>query len=133
MEEGGTIPILIKNYLHLHFIFHLPLSSQIFSKSKLKHIVVDITCFLQEIKVHWCRFENLSICFYWYKNNILKVLHSEFSSYSPAKFVFFLKSRLLFSVFYYFFCMFVNKHSGSLTCFKVLRIFKGYLRKWKML
>ena len=31
------------------------------------------------------------------------------SSYLPAKFVFFLKSRLLFNIFYSF-CMFVNKH-----------------------
>ena len=28
------------------------------------------------LKVHLCRFENLYICFYSYKNNILKISHS---------------------------------------------------------
>ena len=36
-------------------------------------------------------------------------------SYLPVKFVFSLKSRLLFNVFY-FFCMFVNKHSRYVKC-----------------
>ena len=29
------------------------------------------------LKVHWCRFENLSICLCSYKNTLLKVTHSE--------------------------------------------------------
>ena len=55
------------------------------------------------LKVHQCRFENHPICSCSYKNNTLKILHphsEEFSSYSPVKFVFFLKSRLLFNVCY---------------------------------
>ena len=53
----------------------------------------------------------------------MKISHSEsyeFSSYSPVKFVFFLKSRLLFSVFYYYFCMF---------CKQTFRIFKVRISK----
>ena len=70
---------------------------------------------------------NFSICLYSYKNNILKISHcesKEFSSYSPVKFVFFLKGRLLFNVRY---CvrMFVNKHFAYLKC--------PYLKKWKVL
>ena len=70
------------------------------------------------LKVHYCRFQNLSPCLSSRKNNTLKILHSEsleFSSYSPLKFVFFLKSRLLFNVLYCF-CMFVNKHFANLKC-----------------
>ena len=62
-----------------------------------------------------------------YKNNILKISHSEseeFSSYSPLKFVFFLKSSLLFNLFYCF-CMFVNKHFAYLRC--------ACLKGWKVL
>ena len=54
----------------------------------------------------------MTVCLGSYKNNTLKISHSwsyEFPSYLPVKFVFFLKSRLLFSVFYCF-CVFVNKH-----------------------
>ena len=62
---------------------------------------------------------------YSYKINILKISHSEsnkFSRYSLMKFVFFLKSSLLFNVFYCF-GMFVNKHSRYLKC--------ACLKKWK--
>ena len=44
------------------------------------------------------------------------------SSYSPVKFTYFLKSRLLFNILYCF-CMFVNKHFAYLWC--------TYLKKWK--
>ena len=84
-------------------------------------------CQNRYLKVHWCRFENLSICLCSYKNTILKVSHSEskeFSSYSPVNSVFFLKSRLIFNVFYCF-CMFVNKHFAYLYC--------AYLKRWKVL
>ena len=45
-------------------------------------------------------------------------------SFLPVKFVFFLKSRLLFNVFYCF-CMFVNKHFTYLRC--------ANLKAWKVL
>ena len=70
-----------------------------------------------KLKVHWCRFENLTIYSNSYKNNTMKNSHSwpqEFSSYSSVKFVFFLKSRLIFNVFYCF-CMFVNKDFANFT------------------
>ena len=53
-----------------------------------------------------------------YKNNTLKISHSEsqeFSSYLPVKFVNFLKSRLIFNIFYCFW-MFINKLFTYLTC-----------------
>ena len=83
-------------------------------------------CLSRILKVHYCKFENLSICLCSYKNNILKTSHSEFqefSSYLPVKFVFLLKSRLLFNAFYCF-CMFVNKHFAYLRC--------AYLKGWKV-
>ena len=58
-------------------------------------------------------------------NNTLKISHSEsweYSSYSLVTFVNFLKSRLLFNVFYHF-CMFVNKHFIYLRC--------TYLTQWE--
>ena len=124
LGKGGTTPVIIKITTHLHFIFDLLLSSQIFWKSKLKHMGVDITCFLQE-KISW-RYTNadlkISTCLYSYKYNtkISPPESYEFSSYLPAKFVFFLKSRLLFSVFYYYFCMF---------CKQTFRIFKVRISK----
>ena len=69
------------------------------------------------LKVHYCRLENLPIYFNSYEYNTLKISHSrsqEFSSYSPVMFAFFLKSRLIFNIFYCF-CMFVNKHFGNFT------------------
>ena len=42
----------------------------------------------------------------------------EFSSYSPVKFVFFLKNRLFFNEFYCFW-LFVNKHFANLTGKKI--------------
>ena len=47
----------------------------------------------------------------------LKISHSlshEFLSYSLVKFVYFVKSRLIFNIFYCF-CMFVNKHFVNFT------------------
>ena len=38
----------------------------------------------------------------------------KFTSYSPVKFAFFLKSRLIFNIFFCF-CMFVNKHFANFT------------------
>ena len=69
-------------------------------------------------KIYQCRFENLSICFSSYKNNNLKISYSEskeFSSYLPVKFVNFLKSKLIFNIFYCF-GMFVNRLFTYLTC-----------------
>ena len=45
---------------------------------------------------------------------ILKLITKQFLSYSPVKFSFFLKSRLIFNILYYF-CMFVNKHFANFT------------------
>ena len=69
------------------------------------------------LKVHYCRLENLPIYFHSYEYNTLKISHSrsqEFLSYSPVMFAFFLKSRLIFNIFYCFF-MFVNKHFENFT------------------
>ena len=85
------------------------------------------TSVMKELKVRYCKLENFSICLCSYKNNILKIPYSEsyvLSSYSPVKLVIFLKSRLLFNVFYCF-CMFLNKHFTNLKY--------AYLKKWKLL
>ena len=50
------------------------------------------------LQVHYCRFENLSICLCSSKNDTPEISHycsQQLSSYSPVKFAFFLKSRLL--------------------------------------
>ena len=52
----------------------------------------------------------------------MKIIPLEFLSYSPVKFVFFLKSRLLLNVLYCF-CLFVNKHFANPKC--------AYLKKMK--
>ena len=62
------------------------------------------------LKVHSCRFENLPICLCSYKNNNLNISHyqsKEFSRYLPVKSLNFLKSRLIFNIFYCF-CVFLN-------------------------
>ena len=71
--------------------------------------------FCTVLTVHWWTFENLPICLCSYKNITLKMAHpkfSEFSSYLPVRFINFLKSRLIFNIFYCFW-MLVNK---LLTC-----------------
>ena len=65
----------------------------------------------QLLKVHQHRFDSLPVCTYSYKNNTLKILRY----YSLLKFVFFLKRRVLFNVFYLL-CMFVIKHFAYLKC-----------------
>ena len=103
----------------------IPLRKFFFEKRWL--IYSEIFFFSCCMFVHWSRFENLTILLGSYKNNILKISHSkfwEFLSYSPIRFVFFFKSRLLFNVSYCF-CMFVNKHFAYWKC--------TYLKKWKVL
>ena len=77
----------------------------------------------------FCRFENLPISSCSYKNTTLKISHSwsqEFSSYSPLKFVFFVKSRLIFNVSLCF-TMFVYKH---FTNFRGIQLENSYALKW---
>ena len=95
---------------------------------------LNLQIFPKSLKVKQCRFENLPICSCSHENNTLKISGSyskEFSSYSPVKFVFFLKSRLLFNVFYCF-CMFVNKLFQSLrvTNSRILRIKNAKLSRY---
>ena len=65
------------------------------------------------LKVQKCRLENSPICSCSYK---IRLWNSHFQpykflGYSPVKFVFCLKRRLLFK-----FCIFVNKHFAHLKC-----------------
>ena len=70
------------------------------------------------LKVHSCRFENLPICLCSYKNNNLKISHyqsKEFSGYLPVKSLNFLKSRLIFNIFYCFWVFVNSVNNISLT------------------
>ena len=73
-----------------------------------KEGIVDNSRIMLFLKVHWCRFENFTICSFHIKTIPSKFI-LRFLELFSVKFVFFLKSRLLFNKFYCF-CMLINKH-----------------------
>ena len=90
------------------------------SPSWFSHYILQHFCSIDSISDVSCDIVDVSLSLYVFVH--MKIipwkLYSqsiEFSSYLPVKFLFFLKSRLLFNVLYGF-CMFVNRYFIYLKC-----------------